>query len=104
MLSEQQPSVEGITTSILKMKVLRLKVEWIAQLFLVILLEKQWTVAACFFDIFLKKKKKNPPKKKKPTVYQFSCLESPISLSLNPNNKQLTTKRIQTLYYLLMND
>ena len=104
MLSEQQPSVEGITTSILKMKVLRLKVEWIAQLFLVILLEKQWTVAACFFDIFLKKKKKIHLKKKKPTVYQFSCLESPISLSLNPNNKQLTTKRIQTLYYLLMND
>ena len=103
MLSEQQPSVVGITISILKMKVLRLKVEWIAQLFLVILLEKQWTVAACFFDIFLKKKI-HLKKKKKSTIYQFSCLESPISLSLNPNNKQLTTKRIQTLYYLLMND
>ena len=102
MLSEQQPSVVVITISILKMKVLRLKVEWIAQLFLVILLEKQWTVAACFFDIFLKKKKIHL--KKKSTIYQFSCLESPISLSLNPNNKQLTTKRIQTLYYLLMND
>ena len=59
-LSEQQPSVVGITISILKMKVLRIKGEWIAQLCLVILLQKQRTGAACFFDIFLKKKK-NPP-------------------------------------------
>ena len=103
-LSEQQPSVVGITISILKMKVLRIKAEWITQLCLVILLQKQWTGAACFFDIFLKKKKKkihlkkqNPPSINSPA---WRAQSVSVSIQITKNWPQSVSRRCTTCWWM----